>query len=278
MEKLKKLFGETNMTWLKVIILALASAIFTAVMMMIPSLKETSFQDIGVNLDAWFLFAIFIIMNCKKWWEASLKTFVFFLISQPLIYLIQILCKTAEWDLIYYYKNWIVITLLTLPGAAIAYLIKKNNILSVLILSVATGYLGYAFVPYINSVISDFPHHLLSAIFCISTIIILILTLIEKKSLKIVAFLLVAIVIAGTFIYTNRAHSYETTLGDGNWSYTVEDDSIISADVDGNKLIIKSKHDGHTYVYANNDLGEKREYYVTITGGNVWVDRIEVEE
>ena len=275
MEKIKKLFGEVNMTWLKVIILALASAIFTAIMMMIPALKESSFQDIGITLDAWFVLAIFIIVNCKKWWEASLKTFVFFLISQPLIYLIQIVFGPEGWELFAFYKNWIVLTLLTIPGAAIAYLVKKQNILSVLILSVATGFLGYASIPYIKSVISDFPHHLLSAIFCIASVVILILSLVEKKGLKILAFSLVAVVMIGTFIYTNRASSYEASLGDGNWSYTIENDSIASAEIEGDKLIIKSKHDGNTYIYANNDLGEKIEYYVTITGGNVWVDRIE---
>ncbi len=274
MEKLKKLFGEYDMSWPKVIIMAIASAVFTAVMMMIPALKESSLQDIGINLDVWFVLAIFIIMNCKKWWEASIKTFVFFLVSQPLIYLIQILCKSADWSLFTNYKYWGAITILTLPGAAIAYLVKKQNILSVLILSVATGYLGYAAVPYFYSIISDFPHHLLSAIFCIVSAILLDLILIDKKGLKIVALALVAASVIGTFIYTGRAHSYEITLGDGNWSYTIQDESKVTAERDGDKLVIKSKHDGNTYIYTKSDDGEEREYLVTITGGNVWVDRM----
>ncbi|MBQ0110502.1 MAG: hypothetical protein KBS41_01045, partial [Oscillospiraceae bacterium] len=88
MQKINKLFGNINMSWLRVIIFALISAVYTALINQVPLLKNTSFTDIAVGFECWVLFAIIIIVNCRKWWEASLKTFVFFLISQPLIYLI----------------------------------------------------------------------------------------------------------------------------------------------------------------------------------------------
>ncbi|MCQ2476190.1 MAG: hypothetical protein MJ173_09880 [Clostridia bacterium] len=69
------------MGWTKVIVLSVVTAAFTATMAIIPFFAETSFHDIAVNLEAWILFAMLIIMNCKTRKEASLKTFVFLLIS-----------------------------------------------------------------------------------------------------------------------------------------------------------------------------------------------------
>ena len=91
MWKIKKYFGEFNMTWLKVILLAIFTAVYTALINQVSFMKDTSFQDIAIYVDWWILFAVFIIVNCEKWWEASLKCFVFFLISQPLIYLIAVM-------------------------------------------------------------------------------------------------------------------------------------------------------------------------------------------
>ncbi|MDO5332086.1 MAG: hypothetical protein Q4E99_05340, partial [Bacillota bacterium] len=73
------------MTWPKVILLAIFAAVITAGANLIKVLDDTSFTDMAVNLDVWFLYAVIIVMNSKKITEAALKTFVFFLISQPLI-------------------------------------------------------------------------------------------------------------------------------------------------------------------------------------------------
>lgn len=118
---MKKYFGEYNIRWSRVIILAVITAVYTAVINLMPFLKETSFQDIAISLECWILFAVFIIVNCKNWWEASLKCFVFFLISQPLIYLIEVPFNSLGWRIFQYYKYWFIMTVLTLPGAVVAF-------------------------------------------------------------------------------------------------------------------------------------------------------------
>ena len=90
MKYIKKLFGEVNMTWPKVIIFAVVTAIYTALINQVPFFKYTSFRDIAISFECWILFAIIIIVNSKSGLDSALKTFVFFLISQPLIYLIEV--------------------------------------------------------------------------------------------------------------------------------------------------------------------------------------------
>ena len=87
---LKKLFGGINLTWPKLIISAIVAGILTAVIAMIPELHYTSFNAITVTFEVWILFGIIIIMNSKSNIDSALKCFVFFLISQPLVYLIQV--------------------------------------------------------------------------------------------------------------------------------------------------------------------------------------------
>lgn len=65
---------DQKMSWLTVIIFAVITAVVTAVLNLIPPLKDTSFQDIAISFECWIVFAVFIIINCSKWWEASLKT------------------------------------------------------------------------------------------------------------------------------------------------------------------------------------------------------------
>ena len=52
------------------------------------------------------MFAMIIISNCKTPKEAAAKTFVFFLISQPLIYLLQVPFSWQGWGLFHYYKKY----------------------------------------------------------------------------------------------------------------------------------------------------------------------------
>ena len=115
------------MSWAKVLLLAVVSAVITSVLLIVPSLKGTSFQDPGTYLECWFFLAIIIIVNCKKWWEASLKCFVFFLVSQPLIYLIQVPFNAHGWGIFQYYKTWFILTILTLRSNSCLSVKKKER-------------------------------------------------------------------------------------------------------------------------------------------------------
>ena len=120
---LKKLFGGINLTWPKLIISAIVAGVLTAVIAMIPELHYTSFNAITVTLEVWILFGIIIIMNSKSNIDSALKCFVFFLISQPLVYLIQVPFSELGWGLFGYYRYWFIWTLLCLINVYIIHLL-----------------------------------------------------------------------------------------------------------------------------------------------------------
>ena len=166
---LKTVFGGLKITWPKLIIFAVAMGTYTALMaMFVPD--GNSFHDIAVSPEWWVLPAIIIIANAKKPLEAALKTFVFFLVSQPLVYLIQVPFSDNGWSLFGYYPYWFKITLLTFPGAFLGWYIKKDEWYSGLILSVMTVLLALTGVGCIRNFIETPPNHLITAIYCFAII------------------------------------------------------------------------------------------------------------
>ena len=123
---MKKIFGELNLTWPKIIILAIIIGIYSGIIAMVPVAKDTSFTDLTVTFEVWILFGILIITNSKSTKDSALKCFVFFLISQPLIYLVQDVVNHSKLFLTYY-KNWIPLTIATLPMGFIGYYMKKDK-------------------------------------------------------------------------------------------------------------------------------------------------------
>lgn len=276
MEKIKKYFGEFNMTWPRVILLAIITAVYTALINQVSFLKGTSFQDIAIYVDCWFLFAIFIIVNCQKWWEASLKCFVFFLVSQPLIFLIEVPFYEYGWEIFRYYEYWFKITLLTLPGAVIAFQLKKKNWLSVLVLSVATGYLSAASVRYFRTAMANFPNHLISSIFCLALAIFFVFILLDKKKHRIAALTVIAAVLITFVSITGVDKSKDIFLDDGNWAYSMEDESVVVVEIkDGNHVVLTAKHDGNTFIRFENADGSEQNYYITVSGGNIWINLLD---
>lgn len=251
MEKIRKYFGGIKMTWAKVIIFAVVTAVITAGLNEIHALNNTSFQDIAISYECWILFAVFIIVNCKTWWEASLKCFVFFLISQPLIYLIEVPFETIGWGVFQYYRFWFIMTVLTLPGAAIAFQLKRKNWLSVAVLSVATAFLAAMCVDYFDTALHNFPHHLLSSIFCLALAVFFVFVLLDDKKHRIAALAIIVVALAaatGIIVKNNSGeHSTLLTLDDGEWTCTVEDDTVASVEINnGNQATITSKKNGDT--------------------------------
>ena len=99
---MKKLFGGINLTWKKLVVFSIFAGIYTAVMAMLPIAKDTSFNDLTVTFEVWIFFGIFIIMNSKSPKDSALKCFIFFLISQPLVYLVQDIIKQSNLFNTYY--------------------------------------------------------------------------------------------------------------------------------------------------------------------------------
>ncbi len=197
---MKKLYGSLKMSWLTVILFAAAAGIYTGAVMLIDALENTSFQDIGIAYEWWVIFAVIIVVNCNKGWEAMLKCFVFFLISQPLAYMVQILfgSLTASQAWYYYRSIWLPATFLTLPGGFIAYYCKKQNMLGAVILGLGNTIQAFMGVSYLYQAFSSFPHHLLSGIVCFASIFIMSFCIQKEKKYRLVSILL-ALILAGAF-------------------------------------------------------------------------------
>ncbi|MBQ9024713.1 MAG: hypothetical protein IJ105_05840 [Bacilli bacterium] len=200
---MKKLFGEIDLTWKKLIIFAIITAIYTATMAILPITADTSFRDIAATFEWWILFGVIIISNSKSPKDSALKCFVFFLISQPLIYLLQVPFSWQGWHLFSFYKYWFIWTIACLPMGYIGYYIKKDNILSVIILLPILILLSIIGIGFFSSTIENFPHHLLSGIFCFTAIILIILGVLNKKKNKIISFAIIILFTIGYVLISN---------------------------------------------------------------------------
>ena len=191
-----KLYGGINFTWLGVILYAIGTAILTTIFLVVPIFKDTSFMRMGETLEAWIFFAIIIIANAKTPLESAQKTFVFFLISQPLIYLFQVPFTWQGWGIFQYYRYWFILTLCTFPAAFIGWYIKKKNWLSLLILMPMLLLLAYICEDGLKYMIHQFPKLLIMVVFCVLQVFLYLYIFTEKVSQKIVGILVPIVVIA----------------------------------------------------------------------------------
>ena len=269
-------FTHQEMSWKKVILLAVLTAVLTAVLNLIPVFRDTSFQDIAVNPECWLLFAMLIIVNCSKWQEAAIKTFVFFLISQPLIYLIQVPFNSMGFQLFQYYKFWFIVTVLTFPGAVIAWQVRRGDWISVAVLSVAVGFLGYMAANYFWTVKASFPHHLLSLCFCLALALFLTFALLSRKSHRTVVTVVLLISLAVSMILLKPISAATIDPGDGTWTWTVEDPSVAGIDqTEDRTLSVTAKGKGTTLLTLVNESGDRLEYYVTVSGGGIFINQMD---
>ena len=201
MEKLKKLFGGINLTWKKLIIFAIIAGVYTAIMAMLPIARDTSFSDLTVTFEVWILFGIFIIMNSKTAKYSALKCFIFFLISQPLVYLIQDVINHSNL-FVTYYRYWFMWTIATIPMGFVGYYMKKDKWWGLLILLPMLIFVGEEYSRYLSDTMFSFPRHILTTIFCFATLIIYPLAIFENKKIKITGLVISCLIIAGMTILT----------------------------------------------------------------------------
>ena len=212
---MKKLFGGLNITWPKLILFAVLCGVYTGIAAMLPITADTSFRDISTTFEWWILFAILIIVNSRTPLDSALKVFVFFLISQPLVYLVQAPFHPDGLGLLRYYPSWFRWTLLTFPMAYVGWYMKKDKWWGLLILAPMLVFLGYHYVSYFGEAYHFFPQHLLTAIFCAVTLILYPLYIFKDRRLRLIGLALsVLILLAGTVggIADQRSHTYETDL------------------------------------------------------------------
>ena len=195
-----RLFGALPMSWLTVVLFAVGAAALTAVFLVVPVFKNTSFERMGVYLEAWVFFAVLIMANCKKPLESACKTFVFFLISQPLIYLFQVPFSWMGWGIFRYYKQWFILTLLTFPAAYAGWYITRRNWLSALILAPALALLGWTGWECAQTCLRHFPQMLFATLFCLAQIILYAAAFLpgEKKLVGLAVPVIAAVILALT--------------------------------------------------------------------------------
>ena len=200
---LKKLFGGIKMTWPRLIMFAVISGVVTALIaLLVP--EGNSIKQVAVTFEAWIVLAIIIVVNCQKPLEAACKTFVYFLISQPLVYLIQVPFNSMGWKLFGYYTYWFYWTVATFPGAFIAWYIKRDDWLGAVIHSVALVALVWFGIGYLQKLIEHFPQYLIATLFCFGMVPMLIVAIHHRKQTRLIASSIAAAAFAVLMFLTFR--------------------------------------------------------------------------
>lgn len=269
---LDKIFGGLNISWKNLILFSVLMGVWTALMaLFVPD--GNSLHDIAATPEWWVLPAILIIVNSKKPLEAALKTFVFFLISQPLVYLVQVPFSELGWGLFSYYPYWFKLTVLTFPGAYLGWFVKKDKWYSGLILSVMTALLVETGYGYAKNLGSAFPNHLLSIIYCFAIIPIFIMGIFKNKAPRIITAVVSVATLIALMIIIGGAEMFETYSNSFLGEYEIElgNDSFISSwsgSAQGNAEMIKYEGEEGKQSFNFKLTGYKgNKYYFTITDG-----------
>ena len=275
---MKKLFGGINLSWPKVILMAVLAGAYTAFMAMWFLVRNTSFIDISVSFEVWIFFGIFIIMNSKSPIDSAAKCFIFFLISQPPIYLLQDVINGSNLFLTYY-RNWVLWTVACVPMGFIGYYMKKDKWWGLIILTPILLFLGEHYGTYFSLTNYYFPYHLLTTIFCFATLIIYPLYIFNNKKVRIAGVIISLLIIAGMSTYcllkpkiystdiflsgekhqfddTYKAYFDDSKYGDLSIEY--------EKDLDCYLLHADFKKGGKTKFTLESASGEKQVYEITI--------------
>ncbi len=279
MNKIKKLFGGIDLSWKNLIIFAIVAGVYTAVMALIPGLKYTSFSTIVATYEVWILFGIIIIMNSKSNIDSALKCFVFFLISQPLVYLLQVPFNELGWGLFGYYKFWFILTIACIPMGFIGYFIKKDKWYGYLILLPMIFLTLVSYYTYFKNFTFDYPRYFLISLFCVVVSLIYPIVIFNNKTIKKIGVVVsaVAIIAVTAFVFANP-YVYTTeimSMVDGrditeDYSVELEDDKFGEASIEYIEELecymvhVDFKRSGHTKLIVTTPEGETKLYDLAI--------------
>ncbi len=189
-----------KISWKWVVALAIICGTVTGVIMNFQDyLENASIVNIGICFEFWILMAVIILSKCEKPYGAAAKVFVFFLISQPLVYLVQVPFNEKGWGLFQYYGGWFRWTLLTFPGAFIGWYIKKRNWLSAAVFFVAILGLCGEFGNHFWMFIRHMPLQLLALLFILAQMFLYIYSFPDKK--KRIVLTSLTVVAMAVFLY-----------------------------------------------------------------------------
>lgn len=280
MEKIKKIFGGIDLNWKKLIIFAIIAGVYTAIMAMLPIAKNTSFADITISFEVWILFGIIIIMNSKSAKDSALKCFIFFLISQPLVYLIQDIINHSKLFLTYY-RFWVIWTICTIPMGFIGYFMKKDKWWGLAILTPMLIFLGVHYSGFLGETLFYFPFHLLSTLFCAVTLLLYPICIFNNKKVRITGIIIsLIILIVMTFISFTNNTTYNTTLlvsdsetgevFDDSYKVYLENEKIGKVNIEYDesledyKINAEFKRAGKTNLVLEDSNGNKKIYEIDV--------------
>lgn len=264
-------FRNNGMTWVRVLVIAVLSAIVTAALNCIPALEGTSAKAPATTMEVWVVLALYIVVNCSSWKDAALKTFVFFLVSQPLIYLLEVPFLAAGWGLFKYYPYWAAWTVATLPIAAMTYHIKKDDVLSALILSLANAVILVSGTPWLNQMMDSFPHYLIAVLFCLIIPFVLIFVLLKQKKSRLVALaatvaVIIALAVSQTFFSVPGSLGF--AIDESHWQLAGPAPAGLEVEVHDGYVNLSSNANGSYIIDLVSDDGRTATYNVTVEGSS----------
>lgn len=273
LKPLERLFSGIGLSWPILIVTSVIIGVFVGILMCIPALTDTSFTRIGVIMYWWVFFGTIIITNSKSELDSALKCFIFFLISQPLIYLTQIVINFClnpanglDWSLFNYYKTWFYWTLATAPmGFAGYWLIKRRNTLSILALAPAMAIVMLEGLGEFSATIANFPKYLISGLYCV--VILAVMTLGILKGWRLRSLLLAAVAAVTAIFYLASVPRPEDYVFSFEWEvseYGVTTEQEWSLESELGERLSLQKADN---VDENGDKTGEQFYYLHL-GGN----------
>ncbi len=229
MNMLRKLFGGLDLTWPKVIAAAVIAGVITGVIAFLPVFQYTSFHAITVSMEVWILFGIILIMNSKSNVDSALKCFVFFLISQPLVYLVQVPYSALGWGIFGYYRYWFIWTVLCLPMGYIGYYMKKGKWWGYLILLPMIILTAFSYSTYFADYLFCMPRYILICLFCACAMILYPVVIFEDRRIRTFgAAVGAALVVILTVIGLLRPPVYRAEILGNNEEHPFDDSYTVS--------------------------------------------------
>ena len=101
----------------------------------------------------------------------------------------------------YYTRIWLPVSLLTLPGGAIAFFSKKQNCLGAGILSIGNTIVALTGAGYVRQMLEAFPCHLLTVVSCAAILFATVFGIQKKPRLRLFSLALTALMSAAVVIW-----------------------------------------------------------------------------
>ncbi len=117
--------------------------------------------------------------------------------------MVEVPFSPLHWHIFKYYPDWFIWTILTFPGAMIAYLTNKKNWLSVFIFMLAVLFLSAEFALHFSYFINNIPYQFLSLVFILFQMCLYVTSFKEKKKRNVFGILSIISIISITILLFN---------------------------------------------------------------------------